>query len=98
PPRPTFFPYTTLFRSLGNCLVQQARGFARPLREATAQYEACVQEPDLASALADDVRHNMELTKLLLLDARAAPDDQGRPPNESEDRKSTRLNSSHLVI
>src|SRR2546426_9056228 len=69
PPRSTLFPYTTLFRSLGDGNVGRQRGVARA-----------------GGKRRDDAR------------ADAAPE-HGRPQSpEHPDRKSTRLNSSHLVI
>src|SRR2546426_6907677 len=81
PPRSTLFPYTTLFRSLG----QQARGDAigcvsetGSRRRGLAFVRRCPRRPYQRTSrhgdLSTDERH---------------PD---------ADRKSTRLNSSHLVI
>src|SRR3712207_8498193 len=82
PPRSTLFPYTTLFRS-GGLL---ARGRAHLRRPET------VRAPPRAAA-AEPVR---------LLDVPGlvtAPWFHGKhPPTEQEDRKSTRLNSSHANI
>src|SRR5688572_31347290 len=64
PPRSTLFPYTTLFRSLGQTLEQKARALSS-------------QAPfDRIRALVNDVSLHARL----------------------EDRKSTRLNSSHSQI
>src|SRR2546426_7370398 len=66
PPRSTLFPYTTLFRSYGNCKV-------------TAQSKQVAYTSDLLAIL----------QYLPSSDA---------PSAKVVDRKSTRLNSSHLVI
>src|SRR5256885_13013354 len=68
PPRSTLFPYTTLFRSLGDRLGVPAAAVLLGER-----YEAAIDHPEVAGLLA-----------LMLL--------------HHADRKSTRLNSSHLVI
>src|SRR5690606_41268127 len=62
PPRSTLFPYTTLFRSLG---------------------ESCLVAAFRQTAGADDVRLRLEWA---------------RPDSSRTDRKSTRLNSSHVKI
>src|SRR5438045_5519227 len=66
PPRSTLFPYTTLFRSLGDGLRQRAH------RQLDAGAGVHPREPDDARARADGAAQ--------------------------ADRKSTRLNSSHLGI
>src|SRR3989454_11956522 len=94
PPRSTLFPYTTLFRSIR-----------------AARLEA-VQEHDLVAGLAH--RHVevarvrklfRELRQLVVVggEDRLAADGvvqelRHRPGDRHADRKSTRLNSSHLVI
>src|SRR5256885_3632379 len=106
PPRSTLFPYTTLFRSLTSRVhVRTARdgasrsallasaaifvpgiaGLASVLLEARAAGCAIVQPPGL--------EEQPELAAAAT--ARLAENDELR---EREDRKSTRLNSSHLVI
>src|SRR5256885_5496015 len=82
PPRSTLFPYTTLFRSLGE------------------QVMICDQaEPDLLqrSPFPEDAPEGLQVAQLRLqiggLVELVDPDLDG-----VEDRKSTRLNSSHLVI
>src|SRR2546426_4864040 len=82
PPRSTLFPYTTLFRSI---LVNHL-DFGMPLPEALAAARASQQ--NTASTLAEPGfldRYGGELS------ARFGQ-------RFSRDRKSTRLNSSHLVI
>src|SRR5256885_8548486 len=86
PPRSTLFPYTTLFRSqqlLDEPLVRQAVEDAVDLAEVELPEAA---EDPLALAL-----------QRVAMDSRRVLRDrteEGVP----EDRKSTRLNSSHLVI
>src|SRR5205807_10250838 len=70
PPRPTLFPYTTLFRSLDDALAAIDLGLRRRVE------------------LGPELREGRELPELRELAFEAA----------GEDRKSTRLNSSHLVI
>src|SRR5262249_36018685 len=59
---------------LGNSLLQQGlrRGPA-VLQDAVRCYEECLREPELAPELADDARHNLELARLLWLQARENP-------------------------
>jgi hypothetical protein len=72
---------------LGNSLLQQGgeRG-ADVLREAVRCYERCRAHPDVASVpdLADDARFNLELAKLLLLQAPAGNPNKPNDPNTSE--------------
>src|SRR5256885_12150130 len=89
PPRSTLFPYTTLFRSDGALVGGRA---AQAPREGSGQglLEAPRPRPRRRAAAA-------------LRRARAGPahaDQRGRAPRleRGRDRKSTRLNSSHLVI
>src|SRR5205807_6780334 len=97
PPTPTLFPYTTLFRStvvdaLGDPLVHLVRNSLDHALETPAEREAA----------------GKPATGVLELSARQAGGnviitvrDDGRgidPARVARDRKSTRLNSSHLVI
>src|SRR5256885_5139627 len=92
PPRSTLFPYTTLFRSPQLPGPRHVDGLE--VREVTVRPERVREgrhEPRRAQRLepglepgADDVERSR------------APIDPGL--DASEDRKSTRLNSSHLVI
>jgi tetratricopeptide (TPR) repeat protein len=72
---------------LGTSLVQQGTGRgAAPLQEAVRCFEECLKQPDLDASFADDVRHNLELAKLLWLQAknnRSSPD--ANPPDGSDD-------------
>src|SRR5207247_11150196 len=86
PPRPTLFPYTTLFRSRreqghhdlveGQPERQQRTGEQRP-----AQQRQCDQ-PEGREGVGAEVHRGLL--------GRGA-----HPPEAGEDRKSTRLNSSH---
>jgi Ca-activated chloride channel family protein len=69
---------------LGNSLLQQARG-ATAYRQAVRAYEQCLAEEGLAPDLAEDARHNLELAKLLLLQAKASKKDQDESPEENPD-------------
>src|SRR5256885_6159050 len=83
PPRSTLFPYTTLSRSL---LREPER--ARRMGE---RGRAVVEEKFSSQAQLESTRKLYE--RLLMKRSRA-----GQPAVKEADRKSTRLNSSHLVI
>jgi hypothetical protein len=56
----------------GNCLVQQAKNRdLRRLREAIKLYEECLADGGADAGLILDARHNLELARLLLLQAKA---------------------------
>src|SRR5256885_9315241 len=84
PPRSTLFPYTTLFRSPA----VTDRG-ARPLRRLARRGR---DAPVLVAA----ARRGARLARGGAL--RRGARDVGGPRGQRLDRKSTRLNSSHLVI
>src|SRR3712207_8044660 len=92
PPRSTLFPYTTLFRSArgrttASCGEQEANRDQRDERRAHWA-EACPRK------LPDCVSHEVAI----VLHSRLS---SARPPNlgtTRQDRKSTRLNSSHANI
>src|SRR3712207_7897481 len=88
PPRSTLFPYTTLFRSrllVGGVELAQQRGVDRPRAQ---RVDAHVLARELHAELARQRQH----TAL----GRGVGDLRGRRPHQ--DRKSTRLNSSHANI
>src|SRR5256885_14944576 len=94
PPRSTLFPYPTLFRSRGP-LDQDARARAAVLTRVTEHrqrrrggglVEVGVGEHDVRGLAAQLQRDALDRLRGQLADPL------------SEDRKSTRLNSSHLVI
>src|SRR3546814_11560091 len=93
PPRSTrtdtLFPYTTLFRS--NPLGLETAARERPLprhdnatvrRDRASQRRECAAHPDISAAAEDLLHHMLRKTA----DANV---------ESEEDRKSTRLNSSH---
>jgi Ca-activated chloride channel family protein len=69
---------------LGNSLLQQGRG-ADAYREAVRAYGQCLAEQSLPPDLAEDARHNLELAKLLLLQAKAAKKDEQDSSEENSD-------------
>src|SRR5690349_23631351 len=75
PPRSTLFPYTTLFRSIG-----QVGGLEQPL-----------DLPVLAIEAMKGRQRDIELD-------RRPPPEQSLAEQSPTDRKSTRLNSSHVEI
>src|SRR5256885_11102937 len=84
PPRSTLFPYTTLFRSF-SVFVSSSNSIAPGC--GTCFTRQTIFTP---GKLPEDARHPVRHPR----DAARA---RGRP-GRGEDRKSTRLNSSHLVI
>src|SRR5256885_7093746 len=84
PPRSTLFPYTTLFRSLAE---DASYGFER-----TATLVRAARK-EFANTLLVDNGDTIQGTALADYEAEVA-----KIPCTQQDRKSTRLNSSHLVI
>src|SRR5256885_6928618 len=85
PPRSTLFPYTTLFRSL-------ARGHDVLGRD---------EDEGAAQALRGENPHGLPRDEEVAPGVdrkRSLPVGEGEPLDGAGDRKSTRLNSSHLVI
>src|SRR2546426_4057888 len=68
PPRSTLFPYTTLFRSLGDTITAEAEVVSVHATKPVCQLRIVIKRED------------------------------GETVHSWQDRKSTRLNSSHLVI
>src|SRR5256885_13997485 len=94
PPRSTLFPYTTLFRSPPRAAPRRRRHYyrshySRDLRIIGAGW----YRGNRYATSCDRVRHH-----LLRPRVDTGEDVHGRFIREREDRKSTRLNSSHLVI
>src|SRR5256885_12891202 len=83
PPRSTLFPYTTLFRSAGVAESVTVSGEA-PLIETTTSTLGGNIDPRQVAELPVNGRNWINLALLA--------------PGSRQDRKSTRLNSSHLVI
>src|SRR5256885_6985347 len=82
PPRSTLFPYTTLFRSRP----QGARRALAPRRAGGGLRPSALSRRRSAREAADGAARQ------------ALPEIAGARLREDRDRKSTRLNSSHLVI
>src|SRR5256885_13160253 len=82
PPRSTLFPYTTLFRSAGTLL---GSSFSEAIKAAMTIIQVMLINP---SANSDAISAQQQPTH-------QAP---CTTPMRRADRKSTRLNSSHLVI
>src|SRR5205823_10558028 len=67
---------------LANCLVHEGQDLgAASLQEAIELYELCLRREGLDPDLATDTRHNLELAKLLWLEAQAQPTER---PSEQE--------------
>src|SRR2546426_11410745 len=94
PPRSTLFPYTTLFRSPAS----RGPSVLPRLAELFPAVRPCVDALDVALTNAGPVIH----PPLVLLNTGPIEggrfDVHDRSRVEEQDRKSTRLNSSHLVI
>src|SRR5256885_12876510 len=91
PPRSTLFPYTTLSRSLANDIPdgkdRRGRAGAKGGGRKARRQAAAVGKPFEGTAHADAVDDPGAATRQHLGDIQ-----------DQQDRKSTRLNSSHLVI
>src|SRR5690606_41849744 len=93
PPFPTRFPYTTLFRSNHRTGKAEKCTFCFPRVEVglpTVCAETCVGRLRYIGLVLYDVDRVSE--------AAATPDEQDLYDAQREDRKSTRLNSSHVKI
>src|SRR5438034_1138297 len=90
-PRPTLFPYTTLFRSKPNGVVRLFHALS-PATDPDSAKVLAFSYPQLAEGIYREERASAELTAIL--------PEVPEPKNDSLqlDRKSTRLNSSHTVI
>src|SRR3712207_7760226 len=86
PPRSTLFPYTTLFRSGRVAVRPQPGAAARAAGEAAPHLDAAVEEADSPGRA------------LAVLLPRAGVRRVGGGGEDRQDRKSTRLNSSHANI
>src|SRR5256885_10233686 len=82
PPRSTLFPYTTLFRSLFTSRSRRAR----PIRKRSPNTMDSESPRSIDILLVEDNAADVRLTEEILAESKV------------QDRKSTRLNSSHLVI
>jgi tetratricopeptide (TPR) repeat protein len=73
---------------LANSLVRQSRELGpKALREAILLYDQCLRENDNDPDLATDARHNLELAKLLWLEAQARADRPEEAPGEDTNPK-----------
>src|SRR2546426_5528239 len=93
PPRSTLFPYTTLFRSLSSC----------PRRDFPASLDSVVDYGNKLTASDRTAKGDARVPTLRQTDnareSRSGGRSQARRARRPRrDRKSTRLNSSHLVI
>src|SRR5256885_5561392 len=97
PPRSTLFPYTTLFRSTSGASSNRFGTSCRAARPAPGIGHR-LHPPRSARLDRAAGRHAALLEALGQLAAQVLADQRGLPAALFLDRKSTRLNSSHLVI
>jgi tetratricopeptide (TPR) repeat protein len=72
---------------LATCLVRQGRELGpNALREAVILYEECLHQEGIDSDLATDARHNLEVAKLLWLEAQARDADRAEEGPEEDPR------------
>src|SRR5690349_22798346 len=93
PPRSTLFPYTTLFRSLGG--IDEGESLVRLVHAAALGQAGFPQIARVAIAAARD-RLLARAEKITSPALRVSY--LKRVPENARDRKSTRLNSSHVEI
>src|SRR5256885_11209424 len=96
PPRSTLFPYTTLFRSEPTAAKFSGEG----LTVNGASYKGQGAKPDAKDTAAKDAKDTKDTAAK---GAKPTKDQAAKPATPAKagaasDRKSTRLNSSHLVI
>src|SRR5256885_7646997 len=91
PPRSTLFPYTTLFRS-------PVGGFHSAEDADSVPPEEASPEPPAPKHKKEGAYYLWRADEIDALAGEAAPIVKLRYGIEPKDRKSTRLNSSHLVI
>src|SRR5256885_5357141 len=89
PPRSPLFPYTPLFRSCPTCRRPLGAEHAAVLGVLNRQLEAIVENGKY---------FKQRIEQLAEPPATVTEADKARDALREEDRKSTRLNSSHLVI
>src|SRR5256885_11404406 len=90
PPRSTLFPYTTLFRSRSAVFDLLAEDLNRAGMH-------CSIDPQVQEAIWEKLAFNAAFNGVCAV-TRQTVDGLANPQGEALDRKSTRLNSSHLVI
>src|SRR3712207_7485566 len=94
PPRSTLFPYTTLFRSQVPILSMPADDITHPIPDLTGyitEGQIVLGRDLFRKGIYPPVNVLMSLSRLM-------KDGVGEGKTRSEDRKSTRLNSSHANI
>src|SRR3712207_9167452 len=94
PPRSTLFPYTTLFRSV---VVERHPGLfrdAQAVRRECRLHRLGIAAPKAGLVLGEEPDHRRRAGRAVEVPLRNQPLD----PHAAEDRKSTRLNSSHANI
>src|SRR5256885_12160674 len=98
PPRSTLFPYTTLFRSLvdGDHLALSGLGERVAIVKAPVRRRIAAEGPALELRVARGAWHHINDAHFQHIAGLGALD--AYRPRADVDRKSTRLNSSHLVI
>jgi Ca-activated chloride channel family protein len=81
--------------NLGNCLVQQAQGpqAVRLLEQASACYRQVLAMPELPSDLAANAAYNLELTRLLWLQARSVSAEEAPPEEGAEGEREDKRHS-----
>src|SRR3989442_4412788 len=92
PPRSTLFPYTTLSRSF---LVKLDRIFLPPLDNQCTKQSRLLLKPAVAVIPVGTALHHRDAVEERLAGRNAG---KAQPGNSVQDRKSTRLNSSHVRI
>src|SRR5258705_4764541 len=85
PPRSTLFPYTTLFRSVNTIFI------VREIRRNERQ-------DSFLNAVTHELKTPITSIRLYLETLQSRPLDEAKRRDFKADRKSTRLNSSHLGI
>src|SRR3712207_7218167 len=99
PPRSPLFPYTTLFRSDSDAKIRRRKGEDRPLVPEQERLEMLAhQRPVDLLYLKPDDEERWALIRAVEPDILVLTADHGYSDAEQaelEDRKSTRLNSSH---
>src|SRR2546426_8409358 len=95
PPRSTLFPYTTLFRSIGQLTGGIAHDFNNLLTIILANAQLVAKALPVAHG---DAHADLRDVMSAALRGRVMVQELLGVARRSRDRKSTRLNSSHLVI
>src|SRR5256885_14187307 len=94
PPRSTLFPYTTLFRSPNG----ETHNLSLETEQQKLQAHSFLVDALMTIGNTDRLKLLDRIPKMLGVELPDFPPPEFSPLAWSEDRKSTRLNSSHLVI